>query len=84
MEGGRERMGRNERGRDRGREKGGGDYRDGEESGAMEKQRREGEGREGEVKRLYAEFHLNVFIVSASGDRKPQFWINVDIWGLLY
>ena len=25
-------------------------------------------------------FHLNVFIVSASGDQKPQFWANFDIF----
>jgi len=25
-----------------------------------------------------------VFIVSASGGRKPQFWANFDIWGLPY
>ena len=33
---------------------------------------------------LHAEFHLNVFIVSASGGQKPQFWANFDFWGLLY
>jgi len=33
---------------------------------------------------LHAKFHLNVFIVSASGIQKPQFWANFDIWGLLY
>ena len=27
---------------------------------------------------LPAKFHLNVFIVSASGDQKPQFWANFD------
>ena len=26
----------------------------------------------------------SVFIVSASGGQKPQFWANFDIWGLLY
>ena len=30
---------------------------------------------------LQATFHLNVFIVSASGDQKPQFWANFDIFG---
>ena len=30
---------------------------------------------------LPAKFHLNVFTVSASGDRKPQFWANFDIFG---
>ena len=31
---------------------------------------------------LQAKFHLNVFIVSASGGQKPQFWANFDIfWG---
>jgi len=25
---------------------------------------------------LHAKFHLNVFIVSASGGQKPQFWAN--------
>ena len=30
---------------------------------------------------LQAKFHLNVFIVSASGGQKPQFWENVDIFG---
>jgi len=33
---------------------------------------------------LHAKFHLNVFIVSASGGQKPHFWANFDIWGLLY
>ena len=28
-----------------------------------------------------AKLHLNVFIVSASGGQKPQFWANVDISG---
>jgi len=27
---------------------------------------------------------VNVFIVSASGDRKPQFWANFYFWGILY
>ena len=27
---------------------------------------------------LQAQFHLNVFIVSASRGQKPQFWANVD------
>jgi len=30
---------------------------------------------------LQAKFHLNVFIVSASGGQKPQFWANFDILG---
>ena len=30
---------------------------------------------------LPAKFHLNVFIVSASGDQKPQFWANYDTFG---
>jgi len=30
---------------------------------------------------LQAKFHLNVFIVSASGGHKPQFWANFDILG---
>jgi len=30
---------------------------------------------------LYAKFHLNVFIVSASGGQKPQFLANFDIFG---
>ena len=33
---------------------------------------------------LPAKFHLNVFIVSASGGQKPQFWADFDFWGLLY
>ena len=34
---------------------------------------------------LQAKFHLNGFIVSASGGQKPQFWANFDtFWGLLY
>ena len=33
---------------------------------------------------LRAKFHVNVFIVSASGGRKSQFWANFDSWGLLY
>ena len=35
---------------------------------------------EGEVEHLYAKFHLNVFIVSASGGQKPQFLANFDIF----
>ena len=27
---------------------------------------------------------MNVFIVSASGGRKPQFWAHFDTWGLPY
>ena len=30
---------------------------------------------------LPAQFHLNVFIVLASGGQKPQFWANFDIFG---
>ena len=30
---------------------------------------------------LLAKFHLNVFIVSASGGQKLQFWANFDIFG---
>jgi len=30
---------------------------------------------------LQAKFHLNLFIVSASGGQKPQFWANFDIFG---
>ena len=30
---------------------------------------------------LGAKFHLNMFIVSASGGQKPQFWANFDNWG---
>ena len=31
---------------------------------------------------LQAKFHLNLFIVLASGGQKPQFWANFDIfWG---
>ena len=30
---------------------------------------------------LQAKFHLNVFIVSASGGQKPQLWANFDILG---
>ena len=30
---------------------------------------------------LLAKFHLNVFIVSASGGQKPQFWANFYISG---
>jgi len=33
---------------------------------------------------LQAKFHLNVFIVSASGGQTPQFWANCDFCGLLY
>ena len=39
------------------------------------------EGRERDVERLHAKFHLNVFIVSASNGQKPQFWANFDIFG---
>ena len=30
---------------------------------------------------LHAKFHVNVFIVSASGGRKSQFWANFDFGG---
>jgi len=30
---------------------------------------------------LHAKFRLNVFIVSASGGQKPQYWANFDIFG---
>ena len=30
---------------------------------------------------LQAKFHLNVFIVLASGGQKPQFWANFDTFG---
>jgi len=30
---------------------------------------------------LQAKLHLNVFIVSASGGQKPQFWANFDTFG---
>jgi len=30
---------------------------------------------------LQAKFHLNAFIVSASGGQKQQFWANFDILG---
>ena len=33
--------------------------------------------------RLHGKFHVNVFIVSVSGGKNPQFWANFDIWGLL-
>ena len=33
---------------------------------------------------LHAKFHLNMFIVSASGGQKPQFWTIFNVWGLLY
>jgi len=33
------------------------------------------------VEGLHAKFHLNVFIVLASGGQKPQFWANFDILG---
>ena len=38
-------------------------------------------GRKGEVERLHVKFHLNVFIMSASGGQKPQFWAIFDIFG---
>ena len=28
---------------------------------------------------LHAKFHLNVFILSASGSQKPQVWANLDL-----
>ena len=38
----------------------------------------------GQTQRLHlqAKFHLNLFTVSASGDQKPQFWANFDIFFL--
>ena len=39
------------------------------------------EGRqETEAEGLHAKFHVNLFIVSASGGRKSQFWANFDFW----
>jgi len=38
-------------------------------------------GREGDVEGLHAKFHANVFIVLASGGRKPQFWQIVTFGG---
>ena len=32
---------------------------------------------------LHTKFHLNVFIVSASGGQKPQFWANLDFGWLV-
>ena len=37
-------------------------------------------GTKGEVEGLHAKFHLNAFILSASGVQKPQFWANFDFW----
>ena len=34
----------------------------------------------GKVERLHAKFHLNVFMVSASGGQKTQFWANFNIF----
>jgi len=34
-----------------------------------------------QLQNRHAQLHLNVFIVSASGGQKPQFWANFDIWG---
>jgi len=42
------------------------------------------EGKGWEVERLQAKFHLNTFIVSASGGPKPHFWQILTFWGLLY
>jgi len=40
------------------------------------------EGRQGcEVQGLHAYFHVNLFILLASGGQKPQFWANFDFWG---
>ena len=39
---------------------------------------------EGEVERLQAKFHLNVFIVSASGGQNNNFLPILTFWGLLY
>jgi len=33
---------------------------------------------------LHTKFHLNEFIVSASGGQKPQFWQILTFWGVLY
>ena len=33
---------------------------------------------------LHASFHLNMFIVSASGGQKPHFWQILTFLGLLY
>jgi len=34
-----------------------------------------------QVLHLQAKFHLNMFIVPASGGQKPQFWANFDSLG---
>jgi len=39
------------------------------------------EGREGEIERLHAKFHLNVFTVSDSGGQQLQSLAIFDIWG---
>jgi len=39
-------------------------------------------GRKGKVERLHAKLRLNMFIVSASSDQKPQFLANFNIWGI--
>jgi len=36
----------------------------------------------GQVRGLHAKFHVNMFTVSASGGQKPQFWTNLEFWGL--
>jgi len=41
-------------------------------------------GTKGEVEGLHAKFHLNAFILSASGVQKPQFWANLDFWWAIY
>jgi len=44
--------------------------------------RQRGGGEAGwEVEGLYAKFHVNVCIVSASSGQKPQFWAKFDFWG---
>jgi len=58
---------------------------EGRKEGGMQRGReveRKG-GEEGDVERLHVKFHLNVFIVSAAGGQKPQFWADFDIWGTL-
>jgi len=37
-----------------------------------------------EAERAYAKFYLYVFVVSASGGQKPQFWQMLTFWGLPY
>ena len=54
---------------------------EGEGTGRARGRKGNGGRQEGDVGGLLAKFYVNVFIVSASGGEKAQFWANFDLGG---